>query len=212
MYVVLADPTCTPPQDLKHTGCPKSKLHIHNAPANLLFQARYLACAQANTAYCFIQVILHIHQRANTDLQILMQDDDYLIQSEIIQSLYARITETQASRAIHLLPPHEHLSTTLREIHIPSHNRSHRSDVHTSFAWLGHGTMLRRSEAQSFLSFLRYLNATSEDMKMADNFFTILSNRVPEIWFDQGFELGGGQPFTVGSEGDERNKNYTVRI
>ncbi|KAI0800750.1 hypothetical protein C8Q74DRAFT_1454356 [Fomes fomentarius] len=193
VYVWNNSPRKLTYEDLKHTGCPQSRLHIHTAPANLLFQARYLACAQVNTAYCFIQ------------------DDDYLIRSEIIQSLYARITETQASRAIHLLPPHEHLSTTLREIHVPAQDRSHLSDVHTSFAWLGHGTMLRRSEAQSFLSFLRYINATSEDMKMADNFFTILSNRVPEIWFDQGFELGGGQPFTVGSEGDERNKNYILR-
>ncbi|KAI0715028.1 hypothetical protein C8Q76DRAFT_729276 [Earliella scabrosa] len=180
-------------QDMKNTGCPKSKLRIHNAPANLLFQARFLACAQAHTKYCFIQ------------------DDDYLIRSEIIQTLYARITEPDASRTIHLLPPHEHLSTTLREIHVLAEDRSHLSDVHTSFAWLGHGTMLRRTEAQNFLSLLRYLNATSDDMKMADNFFTLLSNRVPEVWFDQGFELGGGLPFTVGSEGDERNKNYTLR-
>ena len=142
---------------------------------------------------------------------LVAKDDDYLIRSEIIQALYARITEPQASRTIHLLPPHVHLSTTLREIHVPARDDSHLSDIHTSFAWLGHGAMLRRSEAQGFLSLLHYINATSDDMKMADNFFTIRSNRVPEIWFDQGFELGGSVPFTVGSEGDERNKNYTVR-
>ncbi|KAI0361054.1 hypothetical protein OH77DRAFT_1492195 [Trametes cingulata] len=180
-------------EDLKNTGCPRSKLRIHNAPANLLFQARFLACAQVNTPYCFIQ------------------DDDYLVRSEIIQTLRARIAETDAPGAIHLLPPQEHLSTSLREIHVQALDASHLSDVHTSFAWLGHGTILRRSEAQQFLSLMRYLNASSDEMKMADNFFTILSNRVPEVWFDQGFELGGGQPFTVGSEGDERNKNYTLR-
>ncbi|KAI0756476.1 hypothetical protein C8Q80DRAFT_1128851 [Daedaleopsis nitida] len=180
-------------EDFKNTGCPKSKLRIHNAPYNVLFQARYLACAQANTKHCFIQ------------------DDDYLVRSEIVQTLYARITEPGAPSAIHLLPPHEHLSTTLREIHVPAQDESHISDIHTSFAWLGHGTMLRRSEAQNFLGLLRYVKATSEEMKMADIFFTILSNRVPEVWFDQGFELGGGLPFTVGSEGDERNKNYTLR-
>ena len=47
-------------------------------------------------------------------------------------------------------------------------------------------------------------------MKMADNYFAILSNRVPEIWFDQGIELAGGQPFTVGVEGDERNNRHIV--
>ncbi len=70
--------------------------------------------------------------------------------------------------------------------------------------------MMHRSEAQSFLNIMRYVKATPDEFKMADNFFAILKNKVPEVWFDQGFELGGGQAFTVGSEGDERNKNYTV--
>ena len=43
-------------QEMKNTGCRKSQLRIHNAPANLLFQARFMACAQASTPYCFIQV------------------------------------------------------------------------------------------------------------------------------------------------------------
>ncbi|RDX51908.1 hypothetical protein OH76DRAFT_1400808 [Lentinus brumalis] len=180
-------------EDMKNTGCPKSKLRIHNAPANTLFQGRFMACAQANSPYCFVQ------------------DDDYLIRSEIIQALRARITTPGASRAIHLLPPHEHLSTTLREIYVPRPDESHISNIHTSFAWLGHGTMMHRSEAQSFLNIMRYVKATPDEFKMADNFFAILKNKVPEVWFDQGFELGGGQAFTVGSEGDERNKNYTLR-
>ena len=49
-------------------------------------------------------------------------------------------------------------------------------------------------------------------MKMADNYYTILSNRVPEVWFDQGIELGGGEPFTVGVEGNERNAKHIVRF
>ncbi|OBZ79106.1 hypothetical protein A0H81_01521 [Grifola frondosa] len=157
--------------DFKNTGCPKRKLRIHNAPANMYFQARFIACALAETPNCFIQ------------------DDDYLIRSEIIKSLHARITDHGSSPAIHLLPPHEHLSSSLSEIHVPARDTAYLSDVHTSFAWLGYGTMLRRAE-------------------MADNYFTILSNRVPEIWFDQGFELGGGQAFTAGPEGDERNAKY----
>ncbi|KAH9858325.1 hypothetical protein C2E23DRAFT_803583 [Lenzites betulinus] len=179
-------------EDFKNTGCPRAKVRIHNAPANQLFLGRYMACAQAGTPYCFIQ------------------DDDYMIRSEIIQTLRARIADPGAAQAIHLLPPHEHLSTTLREVHVKSPGAS-LSDVYTSFAWLGHGAMVRRQEVQRFLSLMRRLNAADDEMKMADNFFTILSNRVPEVWFDQGFELGGGQPFTVGSEGDERNRNYTLR-
>ena len=45
---------------------------------------------------------------------------------------------------------------------------------------------------------------------MADNYFTILSNTFTETWFDQGVELGGGRPFTVGVEGDERNNQHIV--
>ena len=148
-----------------------------------------------------------------SDLALLTpQDDDYLIRPEIIQSLWAHMITPDASRVIHLLPAHEHLSTTLREIDVSKSHDWQVSSIRTSFAWLGHGTMLHRSEAQAFLSLMRYLDAPLDDMKMADNFFTILSNKVPEVWFDQGFELGGGQPFTVGSEGDDRNKKYIVRV
>ncbi|PIL31468.1 hypothetical protein GSI_06170 [Ganoderma sinense ZZ0214-1] len=180
-------------EEMKNTGCSKSKLRIYNAPSNLLFQARFVACAQASTPYCFVQ------------------DDDYLVRPEIIQSLRVHMAAPDASRVIHLLPPHEHLSTTLRETDVQSSHDRQLSSIQTSFAWLGHGTMLHRSEAQSFLRLMRYLDAPPDDMKMADNFFTILSNRVPEVWHDQGFELGGGQPFTVGSEGDDRNKKYILR-
>ena len=56
------------------------------------------------------------------------------------------------------------------------------------------------------------LNATGDEMKMADNFYTILSNGYPEVWFDQGVELGGGEAFTVDVEGEERNRRYIVSI
>ncbi|KAI0783308.1 hypothetical protein C8Q75DRAFT_795483 [Abortiporus biennis] len=145
-------------EDFKQTGCPTHKLRIHNSPENIYFQARFIACAQANTSLCFIQ------------------DDDYLIRRD-----------------------------TFRNPTIDG-----GIDIHTSFTWLGHGTMLHRSEAEDFLSLMHYLDATPDEMKMADNYYTILSNRVPEFWFDQGIELGGGQPFTVGPEGNERNVKYIL--
>jgi hypothetical protein len=58
---------------------------------------------------------------------------------------------------------------------------------------------------------MHQLNTTEDEMKMADNYYSILSNRVPEIWFDQGIELGGGQPFTTGTAGDERNSRHILR-
>ncbi|KAH7910439.1 hypothetical protein BJ138DRAFT_1173146 [Hygrophoropsis aurantiaca] len=179
------------PQSLSYdifsnTTCSAAKLRIYNSPSNLYFQARFLACAKSQRPYCFLQ------------------DDDYLVLPELIRTLRARIVEDTRSAAIHLLPPHEHLSSQLRTIHSSK-------NIHTSFAWLGHGAILRKSQAIEFLSLLRHINASSEEGQMADNYFTILSNRISQIWFDQGIEMGGGQPFTVGSEGDSRNKRHIIR-
>ncbi|KAF4604851.1 hypothetical protein EYR40_003633 [Pleurotus pulmonarius] len=157
--------------DFADANCPSGKLHIYNSPTNVLFQARYIACEQAATPYCFIQ------------------DDDYLVLPEIIRTMRARIPQS-AERGIHLLPPHEMLSTT-----------------HTGFAWLGYGAMISRTRASEFLQ-LMHAHATDEERRMADNYYTILANRVPEVWFDQGVPLGGGEAFTVGTEGDERNERH----
>ena len=57
-----------------------------------------------------------------------------------------------------------------------------------------------------------YLNVSEDEMKMADNFYTVLSNRVQEVWFDQGIELGGGEAFTIGQQGVERNHRFIVSV
>ncbi|KAI5997980.1 hypothetical protein EDD15DRAFT_2242871 [Pisolithus albus] len=106
------------------TGCSKAKLRLHNSPRNLYFYARFLACTQAKTPFCFFQ------------------DDDYLVLPQIIQTLGHRVAESPQT-AIHLLP------------------------------------------AQQLFHHSQQPNT--------------------EIWFDHGIELGGGQPFTVGQEGNERN-------
>ncbi|CAA7264841.1 unnamed protein product [Cyclocybe aegerita] len=172
-------------QDFSNSLCPSDRLRIVNSPENLYFQARYIACAEASTAYCFIQ------------------DDDFSIRPQIIKALNARINQ-DAVPVIHLQPPHEMLSSQLRTTVVGD-------KIHTTFAWLGYGTMLMRSRAVEFLSLLDRLKVTEEERKMADNYFTILSNVIPERWFDEGIELGGGQAFTVGTEGDERNNRHIVR-
>ena len=134
---------------------------------------------------------------------------------EVILSLLAHIRETTHPHTIHLLPPHEHLSSTLRQTYVPNKSSlapplDNSPSIHTGFAWLGHGAITHRSDNVNFLELMHKLNVSEEEMKMADNYYTILSNRVPEIWFDQGVELGGGQPFTVGVEGDERNDRHVV--
>jgi len=84
------------------------------------------------------------------------------------------------------------------------------TSAHTSFAWLGHGAILHRKLISDFLLLTRELGFSESEIKMADNYFSILNNRPAESWFDQGIELGGGQPFTVGTEGDVRNKRHMV--
>ncbi|EKM61671.1 uncharacterized protein PHACADRAFT_83532 [Phanerochaete carnosa HHB-10118-sp] len=190
----IASTLCSPSldsviaEDFVGTGCLKTKLKIHNSPENAYFQARFIACSEANTRYCFIQ------------------DDDYLVIPEVIHALHARIQDVQCPHSIHLLPPHEHLSSTLREIRAEG-----LYPFHISFAWLGYGAMLYRSEVADFMDLMHLLNTSNAELKMADNYYTILSNRLPEIWFDQGIELGGGQPFTIGREGDDRNDRHILR-
>lgn len=137
---------------------------------------------------------------------ILTQDDDYLVQPEVIRNLHFYFSQDSAAHSIHLLPPHEHLLARLRIF------TAQNGSLTTAFAWLGHGTYLRRSAAKDFLDLLRVLDVTDDEKKMADNYFTILANspKMGEIWFDHGIELGGGQAFTVGTEGDDRNDRHIV--
>jgi hypothetical protein len=118
-----------------------------------------------------------------------------LIRPEVVTALlhYADLAP------IHLSPPFEHLATQLRHyVQSPL--------VDTSFAWLGYGTLVRREQAEEFLALLKEYDLNQEEMRLADNYFTILRNAgTPTTWFDDGVELGGGQAFTVGNEGEERN-------
>ncbi|KAK0199020.1 hypothetical protein F5146DRAFT_920864 [Armillaria mellea] len=161
------------------------RLKVHNAPDNIYFQARFMACAQASTPFCFVQ------------------DDDYIVLPEVVFAMHAHMSPSSKT-GIHLLPAHELLSSQLRKFDVGS-------SIHSSFAWLGHGAMFPQPLAADFLSLLRLLQLTEDEMKMADNYFTILRNEYPEVWFDQGIQLQGGEPFTVGTEGNERNRRHINR-
>ncbi|CEL55613.1 hypothetical protein RSOLAG1IB_01625 [Rhizoctonia solani AG-1 IB] len=164
------------------------RVKIVNAEENLFFQARFLACLEADGEWC------------------LVQDDDYLVSSESIKALRKYVALYDAKYPIHLLPPHEHLSTTLR---ILTHSSSHIA----SFAWLGHGTILSKSHARAFIELLKTESGGQEHiMQMADNFFSVLSNRRADIWVDRGMHFVEGREvaFTVGAEGDARNWYYTA--
>ena len=120
--------------------------------------------------------------------------------------MHSFIHKHPSTPSVHLLPAHEHLLSRLRAV------TSYDKKISTSFAWLGFGTFVRQHAVCEFLQLLKQLNLSEVEMQMADNYFTILANRQAEIWFDHGIELGGGQPFTVGSEGDERNDKHMVCI
>ncbi|CAE6461010.1 unnamed protein product [Rhizoctonia solani] len=161
------------------------RLKIVNSEENLFFQARFLACLEAEGEWC------------------LVQDDDYLVSAESIKALRKYVTLYHTQHPIHLLPPHEHLSTTLRTL-------TRSPSYIASFAWLGHGTLLTKSHARAFLDVLRTESGEQEHiMQMADNFFSILLNRGADTWVDRGLHLGGEDvAFTVGAEGDARNWYY----
>lgn len=125
----------------------------------------------------------------------------------------ARMTQfvDPSNAAIHLLPAHELFSSILRTTSAPA-----PSLLHTSFAWLGHGALIPRARAQAFLDLMRALNASEAEIRMADNFWSVLANDAgleggTEVWFDQGVALVGDNAFTVGEEGEERNRQFIVR-
>lgn len=128
------------------------------------------------------------------------EDDDYLVKSEIIRSLRARIS----THDIYHLPPDEVLAGHVLSIDSPSTN------ITFGFSWLGYGALLLRSNAESFLSLLKRIGASEEETKMADNYYSILKNSVPEIWTGHPIPLFGGGDFTVGEEGVARNRKHIV--
>ncbi|KAF7352948.1 Rab geranylgeranyltransferase [Mycena venus] len=174
-----------------------SKLRIHNSPENLYFQARFIACADASTPYCFIQVFVFFTVGLTSCLTS-GEDDDYFVKPEIIRSMRARID----THDIFHLPPDEVLSGHVLSIDSPSTN------ITFGFSWLGYGALILRSNAESFLSLLKRIGASEEETKMADNYYSILSNSIPELWTGHPIPLFGGGAFTVGEEGVARNRKH----
>lgn len=103
-----------------------------------------------------------------------------------------------------MLPANELLSTRLREI------SGLGGRLHTFPAWLGYGALITRERAASFLDTFLSLESDPRSIQMADNYYSILSNSRPVLWFGQETELGLGQPFTAGPSGEDRNWRYIV--
>lgn len=113
------------------------------------------------------------------------------------------------SYPIILQPPHDHLESDLLSINVSSNC----GVLRTSFACLGHGTFLLRSHAGEFMSLLNDLSLTPEELKIADNYFTILNGYPPNKWLTHTIELVDKEaiPFTSGIEGENRNWLHIVR-
>lgn len=106
---------------------------------------------------------------------------------------------------IYLAPPHEGLTTHFRTTVV--------GNVHMSFAWLGYGSLIPRKHILDFLELMQSLTMPDEEQKMADNYFSVFRNEPPEIWIATNpalTEIGGGQAFTAGQEGDDRNNHHIV--
>ena len=78
--------------------------------------------------------------------------------------------------AVYLLPFPDRLSSDLRAVYAGDN----ANILHTSFSWLGRGTMMHRSLVSELLSLLQTVNLSNEEVKMADNYFTVLRNHPPE--------------------------------
>ena len=135
-----------------------------------------------------------------------VKDDDFLVEPQIIRNMHQAFLQLPMSPSLHLQPAYEHLISRLQKF------TSQDQSINTVFAWLGYGSYLRRNLVNEFLKLLQELHFTEEEMRMADNYFTILANRPKdrELWLSRGIELGGGEPFTVGAAGEERNNLHIV--
>lgn len=111
--------------------------------------------------------------------------------------------------SIHLLSPEDYMNSFLTRV-------SGDNNLHTLFAWLGFGTLVRRKHVSAFMALVHdpsWRHKFSEgELRMLDNYFTLLSNRESEVWIDMGNPLNQEEAFTVGDVGDDRNWKYTVGI
>ncbi|GAA5855579.1 hypothetical protein JCM5353_005456 [Sporobolomyces roseus] len=160
--------------------CPASKLRIHNSPRNLLFFARYLACMQASTPYCFFQ------------------DDDWLLQP--MRSLYAQFKRDPEGSVV---------VSTNSEVAVLYGLEwcFFQKPLHTCFTWVGTGAFTSRSHVAHFLQSISTLDYPREELAHADNSFTTFLNRPPYVMSHALTEMKYGKGHSDGN-GILRNKDY----
>ncbi|MBW0481443.1 hypothetical protein O181_021158 [Austropuccinia psidii MF-1] len=177
-------------EDFKHTHCPAHKLSIYNAPSNMFFFARFLACLQSKTKYCYFQ------------------DDDCIVNS--IRSMYFQFQALQPDdRAI--VVQADPIYSVMYGWEWCFNDRL--GWLHTCFAWLGHGSFVSKTSVLGFLNLISEQALPSDSIALADNFFATALNHQPTVIVSSKilslpFSSKG---FSDGTAGLEQNRLYIQR-
>ncbi|SCV67240.1 BQ2448_5886 [Microbotryum intermedium] len=182
--------------DFDLAKCPPSKLRIYNSPRNQLFVARYLACAQARTPYCYFQ------------------DDDWLVWP--LRALYSQFSRDPEGPVVVHTNPHVASLYALEWCFYSAPPVKEYEDfmdskppaqIHTCFAWMGTGAFVSKSHVIHYLANLTDLAYPSVELAHADNSFTTFLNRPPYVISSGLTQLP--QPFGHSDgKGIARNKAY----
>ncbi|GAA5872830.1 hypothetical protein JCM1840_005863 [Sporobolomyces johnsonii] len=168
------------PKTFATSRCPASKLRIYNSPRNLLFVARYLACMQGSTPYCFFQ------------------DDDWVVQP--LRSLYAQFKRDPEGPVV--------VSTNSEVAALYGLEWCfYQHPLHTCFSWVGTGAFTSRSHVERFLDTTTSLAYPHEELAHADNSFTLFQNEPPYVLSHELAQLPQPNGHSDG-DGIARNKAY----
>ncbi|KAK4048899.1 hypothetical protein OIV83_004455 [Microbotryomycetes sp. JL201] len=164
----------------KASRCPASRLRIYNSPRNMLFVARYLACAQASTPHCFFQ------------------DDDWLVQP--IRALYSQFSRDPEGPVVVHTNPQVAALYGLEWCFF-------ESSLHTCFAWVGTGAFASKRRVRRYLETITALGFDRDLIGHADNAFTTFQNQPPYVMSSSLMQLPSPFGHSDGA-GIARNKAF----
>ncbi|GAA5831629.1 hypothetical protein JCM11251_000776 [Rhodosporidiobolus azoricus] len=161
--------------------CPSTTLRIYNSPRNLLFFARYLACAShSTTPYCFFQ------------------DDDWVVQP--IRAMYSQFKRDPEGPVV--VSTNSEVAT-LYGLEWCFFN----PPLNTCFSWVGTGAFTSRVHVERFLATITYLGYSRDELAHADNSFTTFLNEPPYVLEGRLAQLPDKGGHSEG-EGIGRNKQF----
>ncbi|KAH8919529.1 hypothetical protein BT69DRAFT_1337198 [Atractiella rhizophila] len=194
----------------RDSTCPPHLIRITNAPTNQFFAARFLACSQASTPYCYIQ------------------DDDFLVPSlRLAYSTFLHIVSTEDKVGLRGNEEEEERRglLTLTDgktaamgrwewcFFSSSSNHNHTDRLHTCFAWLGTGAFTTRWEAKAFVRRMMDEGRAGEENAMSDIYFVVERNEPPYVvetrlvQFQETAKDGG---YSDGEDGRRRNRRHIL--